>query len=631
MSSATRFESDAGRKIIGAAGSQILDPGILEKISRLGMAPRQQALNHLWSIYRCVQYEARKVGWDGSEHVEGIEAEAIGSAGFLPPGFYSAGATFPLKFRRPNVTYSLAKVIVDRFTGLLFSERRHPSFRVEGDPQTEDFVMALAEASRLWQTAILARTMGGAMGTVAVGFQFVNGKPVVEVHDPRWCTPSFLDITSLELDSLEIRYMKPEDVRDPQTGIWGTENIWYRRVITTTQDIVYLPEPVGDGMEPFWEIDTDRSVMHNFGFVPVVWIQNLPVLDDVDGDPDCHGTYDTIAAIDALLSQSNRGIIANCDPTPVLSDDGDISTLSHGSDNAIKVTKGGDFKFAEMAGTGPKASREFAAELRSYVLEVAQCVLDQTSTTARTATEIERTYSSMLSKADVFREQYGQRGFLPLMEKMVLAVRAIAKPKLDAASQKLVRQQVMLPARYEKSDKGIKEIARQIGPGGVLKLQWGPYFAPTLDDAKAATMAAVSAVAGEVIDAEHAVKFCAPYFNVEDVTAMRDKIKAQGGDAGLSTDEMMQRAMSEQKASPAAEQTHFYQYEIEGGIFTINEVRASKGMGPLATDGDLSVPQYRAKYAKIFAESTATQAATSAEKILGMTQDNPQGDTGNEQ
>jgi hypothetical protein len=57
-------------------------------------------------------------------------------------------------------------------------------------------------------------------------------------------------------------------------------------------------------------------------WVPVVWIQNLPVLGDCDGDPDCAPqVYVLSDAIDTLLSQAQRGVVANNDPVAVVADD----------------------------------------------------------------------------------------------------------------------------------------------------------------------------------------------------------------------------------------------------------------------------------------------------------------------
>ena len=530
MSSGTNVNMYGARKIQNA-----LDPKIMAKISRLGMSPRQQELNRWWASYRGQQYDARRVDWDGSERVAHLDAETIASAGFIPPGFYDAGAQFPIKFRRPSTPYHLRKVIVDRFTGLLFSDRKHPAIRVEGDPASEDYVRTLAEVSRLWPAMILARTYGGAMGTTVLGFQFVDGKPVVEVHDPRWCYPEFEDRYALRLAKLEKRYMFPIDERDPETGNWVQRPYWYRREITTEKDILYKPVPVDDGEEPQWEIE--REVDHNFGFCPAVWVQNSPVQDDIDGDPDCLGIDDLCDQIDALLSQATIGVLANCDPTLKIITDADLDGIKKGSRNAIKLPQGSSADYMEMSGAGPKAALDLADRLRALALEVAQCVLDNPNATMKTATEVERSYASMLARADVFREQYGERGVKPLMEMMVKAVQSLSKPR--AVGGQIVRQAIELPPRMTAQEDGtVARTARELGPGGVLNLNWGPYFAPTLEDAVKAAQSAVAAKTGGLLDTEHAVAFVAPYFMVEDAATLTRKVKAEAAESQAQMEQM---------------------------------------------------------------------------------------------
>ena len=500
-----------------------LAPGMMDKVARLGMSPRQQELNRLWSIYRGSQYSARKIDWDGTERAEGIDAEAIASAGFLPPGYYDAGATFPVKFRRPSTPYHLRKVIVDRFTGLLFSDRKHPILRVEGDPASEDYVRTLAEVSRLWPSMIMARTYGGAMGTVAVGFQFLDGRPVVEVHDPRWCVPTFEDRHALKLASIEKRYMFPVDERDPETGAWVQRPYWYRRVIDREKDVLFVACPVSDE-EPEWQVE--REVVHGFGFCPVVWAQNMPVQDDIDGDPDCLGIDDICDQIDALLSQANIGIIASCDPTLKIITDAELDSVKKGNRNALKLPQGSSADYMEINGAGLKQALDMAQELRKMALEVAQCVLDHANVQGRTATEVERIYSSMLAKADILREQYGERLVKPLLEMMVAAIRILETPK--AVEGAILRQVIQLPNKTRKNAEGVvDQAARRLGGGGQLNLNWGPYFQPTLEEAIQATQAAVMAKSGGVLDQEHAVAFSAPFFLVEDATTMAETIKSE--------------------------------------------------------------------------------------------------------
>lgn len=503
----------------------------MARIERLGMSPRQQGLNHLWSWYRCQSYEARNVDWNGQKRFDALETEAIASGGFIPPGFYDAGrGQMPIKFRRPTAPYALVKVIVDRFTGLLFSERQHPKIQVDGDPMTKDFLNAISDVARLWQKMIEARTFGGATGSVAVGFQFVDGVPVIEVHDPRWLAPEFVDRHALVLRSIEKRYMYPVDVRNPETGRYETVLYWYRRIIDDQRDVLFKPVKVETGEEPEWQVD--KEAPHGFGFCPVVWVQNIPLDGDIDGDPDCHGVYDLVESIDSLLAQANRGVLMNCDPTLAILTDSDMpADIKKGSDNAIKVPKG-DVKYLEITGMGPKAALEMAETLRKYALEVVQCVLEHPDIANKTATEIERAYSSMLARADIFREQYGERCVKPIMEMIHKAATKItstvAQGTDDTGATVMVRSALKLPPRREKNELGQDvETPMVPGNGGVIRLEWPGYFQPSLTDMKEATAAAVAAKTGGLIDAETASRFVATYFHVEDVKEMLARIAGE--------------------------------------------------------------------------------------------------------
>lgn len=534
MSSGTRPEVGRIRRAIGSfmqklagngsLGSKESQAQINNRIARLGMTQRQQDLNWLWAWYRNQHYETRRCDWDGRQNLAPIEHEAVATAGFLPPGFYDAGASLPIKFRRPKAPYSLVKVIVDRFTGLLFSERHHPVIRVEGDPATEDFIAGLVGEARLWAILIQARTYGGGMGTAVIGFQFVDGKPVVEAFDPRWCEPTFIDRSRHRLRSIEIRYTFTEEVRDPVTQVSEPMDFWYRRIVDTQKDTLFAKVPVGDGSEPEWLVE--KEVEHKFGFCPVYWVQNLPVQDDIDGDPDCDGIYDIVEALDALLSQAMKGTLANCDPTVVITTKEPLSEIRKGSDNALKVPDG-TASYMEMSGSGIQRAMEQVEVLRRFALEVAQCVLEHPDQAKKTATEIERSFSSMLAKADVMREQYGEKGIKPMVLDMVKVARKLSEGEVDQTTGQLVKGAINLPPRLVKTPEGTVSVPRKIGPGGVTNLQWPHYFEPMLADVQAAVASAVAAKGAALVDDEHASKFVAEYFDVEDVTAMLKKVKEE--------------------------------------------------------------------------------------------------------
>jgi hypothetical protein len=496
------------------------------RLGKLGMTPRQQHLNRLWAYYTCDQYAARTVDWDGVQHTDHIEHDSIATAGFVPPGFYMAGGqNLPVKFRRPTVQYHLAKVIVDRFTGLLFSERRHPKINIAVDQQSEDYMQALADEARLWPAMVQARTFGGATGSACMGFQFINGKPVIEVHDPRWVYPVFRDRHKLILGSIEKRYQYPVEVLDPEKEEWTTGWVWYRRVINEKVDVVFKPAPVlENGEEPAWEVQSGGE--HNLGFCPAIWIQNQPVSGDTDGEPDCHGIYEMVEAMDHLQSQAKRAVMANCDPTLVIVSEAPMDSIEKGHNKAIKLPQG-SASYLEISASVIKAAREQVEEIRKLALEVAQVVLEHPDTAQRTATEVERAYSSMLSKADVMREQYGERGVKPLMQMMLKAAQMMGESRI-VPGKGVVRYKIDLPPKVEKPiEPGGKPVIteRKLGKGPFrVKLKWPGYFEPSLQDANQAVQAASGALTTMLVDQEHAVKMVAEHFKVDDLGQLLESL-----------------------------------------------------------------------------------------------------------
>lgn len=546
----------------GALGSQDRPKEASQRIARLGMSKRQQELNFRWACYRGEQYENRKLDWNGRECLDKLSHEVVASQGYIPPGFYDASRqtadAFPLKFRRPTAPYALPTLITNRFTGLLFSEKSHPEIRVDGSEATQDWLRAVAESSRLWAVMMQARTYGGAMGSVAVGFQFINGQPVVEAMDPRWLTPTFKPGTRV-LEAIESRYQYVLEQVSQETGHWEEVAYWYRRRITEQEDTLFAPAPVGRGEEPEWVVA--KSVEHGLGFCPVVWIQNQPVGGEGnwDGEPDMPGpALDNVEAIDSLTAQGIRAILANMDPQLVLTTKAEMGEVRLGLDNALRVPDG-DAKFLEISASAPKAGMELAAELRSRTLEMSECVLDNPDRNTPTATEVEKAYEAMHAKAGRLREQYGMHGIVPLLEMVWRAATTLARPRVVEApapeamegvitTAKLSRSVVVLPPRYEEAPDGsLVAIEREPGEGGTITLVWPDWTEPSLQDTSTAVTAAAGAKAAGLIDDETGVNFLAPHFKVQDKAGLVARVRAG---AAAREAEMLAMMASSSTAAP---------------------------------------------------------------------------------
>lgn len=515
MSSATPKYPDAFR-----VGVQQQDRTI-QRILRKGLSPRQQELNRAWSYVCAEQYAACKVDWSGTPVVDAMEHETIARTAVIPPGFYNASAfdNVPLQFRKPRAPYHAVRLVNHKFTSLLFSQRTHPKVEVDGEPETQSWIEQLLKTSRFWVRFAQARRFGGGMGSVMMTFRFRDGMPIIEVHDSRWCTPVMRDVTTGEVESVEIRYMYPDEIRD-DAGVLHELWFWYRRIIDEETDTIFEPVLVEEGDEPEWV--PHEITVHNLGEFPGVWIRNTET-DDIDGETDCHGTYDTADEIDALLSQASVGAMENSDPTLHIADDNELDgAIRKGSKNAIKTQKGGELKYVEMTGSGVEAALKVAEQHRRNFLEVNCVVLDNDQALggpAMTATEIERRREAMHDRGDSFREQYGETGVKPMIEKMLRAVQKLAAGISVGGEIKIATFKIP-------GDIGV--IAKRgVDTPLQIELKWPPWTKPGPADTSAAASAASMAVMGKVLSTQDAATYVAPYFNIEDPGAAFDRLQAE--------------------------------------------------------------------------------------------------------
>ena len=549
----SRIRQEGAAKSLGGNNKSWVDK-TNARIARLGMTQRQMKLSRLWAWYRCESYASRKLDWNGDEIKDEIEIETIASEGVVPPGFQQAATEVPLEFRKPTAPYALPRVIVHRFTGLLFGEQHAPKFEVADDPQTEDWLNAVLTKAVFRQRAKMARNMGGAMGSWCVGFQFRDSEPRIEVHDPRWCFPEFVERGSKVLRRIEIKYIYPVETINPENGELEEQAFWYRRIIDAQTDTLWDPVPVQDGDEPAWNDLRSETIKHGLGFVPVEWGHNLEVQGEIDGDSDCEGTFDTVKAIDALRAQANKGTLKNADPTVVINCTDDLSSIQKGSDHALKFPNPGESaKYMEMTGAGLKFALDLADKFREGVLEVCQVVLDHPEAGAqKTATEVERVYSSMVERVGDLQVMYGGP-WIRLAEKMIKAARILAAGQNADGSTVVQWSAIKLPPRMEKDQAGQPQrIERVLGPGGTVALKWPPIYQPTLDEIAKAIDAMSRGVLNHLVDQETADRFVAKFLGVEAVDKMLKKIEAERAQHDAEAQQQMAQAMGGGGGPPGA-------------------------------------------------------------------------------
>ncbi len=113
---------------------------------------------------------------------------------------------------------------------------------------------------------------------------------------------------------------------------------------------------------------------HGLGFVPMVWIRNLPgpssTGDAADGACTFRTAIETQIEIDYQLSQAGRGLKYSSDPTLLIKEPASTdSEIVKGAGNALVVSEKGDAKLLEIGGTASAAVIEYVRTLRELALE----------------------------------------------------------------------------------------------------------------------------------------------------------------------------------------------------------------------------------------------------------------------
>jgi hypothetical protein len=306
------------------------------------------------------------------------------------------------------------------------------------------------------------------------------------------------------------------------------------------------------------------EVEHGLGYFPGVWIQNTAEANDMDGDPDCEGAYQSIDTNDRLLAQCNYGALNNLDPTAVLAYDTKKiaatgaagGVVAKGSDNSLHVGETGRAEYMEMSGAGIEVSLKLSDKLEKNISDMTGAVFldDKEMAAAQSAKAIEFRMDPMLQVADDLRGQYGAAviGLMRLTERMARTFLGATIQLPDGRVGKFVFD---LPPKTTQVVRGGKMLDvlsdHKLGPGGYITLKWGPYFAPTQDDNQKTISNAAASNAAGFVSKETAARPVAEIYGVQDVAGEVAKARQEGDEdaeralAGFQGGVHAERALAE--------------------------------------------------------------------------------------
>jgi hypothetical protein len=367
------------------------------------------------------------------------------------------GNYIQLRDRRPSVKYNICRIVVDDSVSLTFGNDHFPSI-VCKDESIVDFAKDLIEETSLNSIMMEAATYG-AVGSVVIVMRIYNGKVFWEVKTTQYLTPTYDPENPRCLIKLTEKFkVKGSELIELGYGIKEQEknqDFWFLREWNAQDEVYYKPYKVADKKaKPV--VDKQRTFHHGLGFVPAVWLKNLPKPGSIDGWCSFALAIDTNIEIDYQLSQGGRGLKYASDPTIILKLDDQMSftdnngmdvaqtiTLNDGSsasiqgfpagssgkrvirsaNNALTVGKDENVDLLEISGAAAKAVMDFARCLREYALESmhgnrANADKVNAAQSGRAQKEMNQ---ALIWLADKLRISYGDEGLIKLIEMVVKA------------------------------------------------------------------------------------------------------------------------------------------------------------------------------------------------------------------
>lgn len=375
-----------------------------------------------------------------------------------------AGEYISLSKRRPSARTRLCATVVNDSVSLLFSEGHFPNCDCS-DEETRDKLEKIIKETKLNEVMLKAATIGS-VGSVAVLMRVLRNRVFFSVMNTAYLTPYWDHNEPDVLEKVTERYKLKGKIlkQSGYADVEDNEMYWFQREWNSTAETWYLPQTLNDakeGKSP--AIDAKNTIEHKLGFVPVVWIKNLPRDDDdIDGNP----TFPTEAIdlqieSDYLLSQGGRALKYQADPTlhikqPAFGD----SAIVKGAANAIVTATDGDAKLLEISGDAAHAVMDWVKGLREIALEGAggnRSNADKLSA-AQSGRAMELMNQSLIWLADKLRISYGEGALLDLLNMIVKASKVF----------KLV------------SKKGIEY--GELSQDDELSLRWANWYQPTYAD-----------------------------------------------------------------------------------------------------------------------------------------------------
>jgi hypothetical protein len=413
--------------------------------------------------------------------------------------------------RRPSVRSGLCKTVVDNSVSLLFAEGQFPSVDCE-DEHTRNTLRALIRETRLNEVMIEAATVGSC-GSVAILLRVLSGRVFFSVLNTQFLTPVWRDDAPDTLESVTEQYKVKGSVLKARSYAIDEEaaDYWFRRDWTAEQEIWYQPWKDHEDPDKPVMIDARRTTQHGLGFVPLVWIKNLPGGDAIDGACTFEAAIDTVIQMDYQLSQAGRGLKYSAEPLLMIKASVDPKKpIRKDKGQALQVPPDGDAKMLEINGKSAEAVIGYVRCLREMALESIhgnRANADKINAT-QSGRAMELLNQPLIWLADKLRISYGEGALLSLLRMVV------------SASEK-----------YPLTVNG--EPIGKLNPKAKLSLRWPRWYALSALDRQQDAQTMKLLTAGGMLSRDTATHILSETWDIGDVEAERQRIEIERKPIGV--------------------------------------------------------------------------------------------------
>ena len=416
------------------------------------------------------------------------------------------GTYIPMMQRRPAVIYALPSIVVGQCAALMFGDEQSPTIRCwsqEGDnpfEAVEKAIETIVDRCDL-EACMLEAVETGAPGSVAIICRSVGDERELywEVQAGKFCRPVYDSANPLRLiglvqiyptkakDLFEAGYtrdeivdpgQKPEDIR-PEADYWVRiefDRLWERRFIPMSASrYQQIGTHDAHGRLVQWVPDEKRSVSHEFGVVPVVYIRQF-TSKGIDGICLFGKIVDICYEIDYQLSQRGRGLRYSADPLLAISR-GELASqnitgpigedalrdssgkVAKTAANILDLEAGAKAEVLEITGQGLQEMGEHIKQLREYALEVLGGMKSSSEHEkgVQSGKALDKLWEVLRLLVKRLRIPYGNRGLLPLIRLIMAGIArgAIVVPDVNPsdvdpkAPMRLIWPQMSVPQGAE--------------------------------------------------------------------------------------------------------------------------------------------------------------------------------------